>query len=67
MSDVETSLAHAIEDALNEHVALVKHVLAALVAAQVPLDCATAGALHEVASNMERIIHSAMREDEEPV
>lgn len=62
--DFDSELVRQLEQTVDEHADVVKHILHALVAAAVPISCATAAALQELGVRMGSLIHSIMDEDE---
>ena len=56
----DKAVQEVIEDAVDDHGDLVKNCLAALRMNGVPLNCATADALHELAARIHSVIHEAL-------
>ena len=62
--DADAAIVAEIEENVDQHGALIKHCLQALVVAGVSLDCATAAALQELGMRLQQKIHAALDYEE---
>ena len=62
--EADEALVEEIESRVDERAALVKHVLMALTAAGISLNCLTASVLVEVGSLMSSVIHEVIDDDD---